>query len=69
MDFIKSLDAYPKLKAEDTVRTTHGACASIIALVAMFYLFVSELAFYSTIDVQVYVSPLAFGGACRFVFK
>jgi hypothetical protein len=49
---LRGLDAYPKLKSEDTVRTTHGACLSIVALVTMFGLFCSEYSFYRTIDVQ-----------------
>jgi len=49
---LRGLDAYPKLKSEDTVRTTHGACLSIIALITMFGLFISEYSFYRTIDVQ-----------------
>eukprot|EP00613_Pedinella_sp_CCMP2098_P000262 CAMPEP_0171618484 /NCGR_PEP_ID=MMETSP0990-20121206/14777_1 /TAXON_ID=483369 /ORGANISM="non described non described, Strain CCMP2098" /LENGTH=379 /DNA_ID=CAMNT_0012183303 /DNA_START=55 /DNA_END=1194 /DNA_ORIENTATION=- len=40
------------MKAEDTVRTTHGACASIIAFTLMAFLFVSEYSFYSTIEVS-----------------
>jgi hypothetical protein len=52
MEVLRSLDAFPKLKAEDTVRTTHGACASIVAFILMAYLFSSEFAFYSTIEVS-----------------
>ena len=52
MDIVRSLDAFPKMKAEDTVRTTHGACASIIAFTLMAFLFVSEYSFYSTIEVS-----------------
>jgi len=51
MDFLRGLDAFPKLKAEDTVRTTHGACASLCALFFMAYLFASEFSFYRKVDV------------------
>ena len=51
MEYLRNLDAYPKLKAEYTTRTTHGACASIVAILIMLYLFVSEFVFFSTIEV------------------
>jgi len=51
MEALRSLDAFPKHGEEFRVRTTHGALASLIAIVAMFYLFISEFYFYSSIDV------------------
>ncbi len=51
MEYFRSLDAYPKLRAEDQQRTTHGACLSFVALAAMSYLFAKEFAFYSKIEV------------------
>lgn len=52
MDAIRKMDMYPKLKAEDQIRTTHGACLSFVALIVMSYLFVSEFMFYRNIDVK-----------------
>ena len=51
MDFLRNLDAYPKLKAEYTTRTAHGACSSIVAILIMTYLFVSEFIYYSSVEV------------------
>ena len=51
MDYLRNLDAFPKYKAKDTRRTTHGACTSIVALLIMFCLFVSEFSYYRTIEV------------------
>jgi len=52
MDVIRKMDMYPKLKAEDQIRTAHGACLSFVALIIMSYLFMSEYLFYRTIDVK-----------------
>lgn len=59
--WLRDLDAFPKLGEEFRVRTTHGAIASIVAIIAMTYLFISELSFYRRIDV-VGLPPLANAG-------
>eukprot|EP00616_Rhizochromulina_sp_CCMP1243_P016286 CAMPEP_0118964408 /NCGR_PEP_ID=MMETSP1173-20130426/2111_1 /TAXON_ID=1034831 /ORGANISM="Rhizochromulina marina cf, Strain CCMP1243" /LENGTH=366 /DNA_ID=CAMNT_0006912863 /DNA_START=8 /DNA_END=1105 /DNA_ORIENTATION=- len=51
MDTLRSLDAFPKHGEEFRVRTTHGAMASVVAIVAMLYLFVSEFYYYSRVEV------------------
>ena len=51
LDQLRAIDAFPKHLDEYRLKTTHGAVVSIVSLMLMFYLLVSELSYYSAIEV------------------
>lgn len=50
LESFQMIDAFPKHRDEYRLRTTHGAVSSIIAVILMGYLFVSELSFYTRVE-------------------